>query len=96
MVSLYPSIDYGELRAAGFLPAFLDSTTCAIHLARLADGRVATFHSTEGLPNAVVTRLLLTNRIFSVKATLIPGFERNGFFYTCATAARATAEWSLP
>ena len=30
------------------------------------------------------------------KATLIPGFERNGFFYTRAAAARALAEWVAP
>ena len=28
------------------------------------------------------------------KATLIPGFERNGFFYTRSAAARAVAEWT--
>ena len=30
------------------------------------------------------------------RATLIPGFERNGFFYTRTAAARAVMEWSAP
>ncbi|APV51926.1 hypothetical protein BWI17_20965 [Betaproteobacteria bacterium GR16-43] len=27
---------------------------------------------------------------------LIPGFERDGFFYTRTAAAKAVVEWSLP
>jgi len=30
------------------------------------------------------------------KATLIPGYVRNGFFYTRTAAARAAAEWDCP
>jgi hypothetical protein len=93
MVSLQQPIDYREQRLSGFRPAFMDSRTCEIYLARLHDGRAASFHSTEGLPDAVVTRQPFTGRVVSVKPTLIPGFERNGFFYTCSAAVRATAEW---
>jgi hypothetical protein len=93
MVSLQPDIDYAEQRSLGFRPAFMDSMTCSIYLARLGDGRPASYHSTEGLPDEVVTRRPITRRVVSVKSTLIPGFERNGFFYTCTAAARAAAEW---
>jgi len=33
-------------------------------------------------------------RMLAARATLIPGFERNGFFYTRTAAARAAMEWS--
>ena len=94
MVNLQQDIDYREQRSLGFRPAFMDSMTCEIYLARLGDGRPASFHSTEGLPDAVVTRQPFTGRIANVKPTLIPGFERNGFFYTCTAAARAAAQWA--
>jgi hypothetical protein len=32
-------------------------------------------------------------RVLAARATLIPGFERNGFFYTRTAAARAMMEW---
>ena len=33
-------------------------------------------------------------QVLVAKATLIAGFERNGFFYTRTAAARAAMEWS--
>src|SRR4051812_40294601 len=92
--SLLQDIDYREQRSVGVWAAFLDFSPCEIYLARLGDGRIANYHSIEGLPDAVVTRRPFTWGIVSVKPTLIPGFERNGFFYTCNAAARATAEWA--
>ena len=32
--------------------------------------------------------------VVAAKATLIVGFERNGFFYTRTAAARAAMEWA--
>ena len=39
-------------------------------------------------PSGFATTALTT------RATLIPGFERNGFFYTRTAAARAAMEWA--
>jgi hypothetical protein len=33
-------------------------------------------------------------RVVLARATLIAGFERNGFFYTRTAAARAAMEWT--
>jgi hypothetical protein len=79
----------------GFRPAFLDIATFSIHLSRYADGRPAPVHLLEGLPDeAVVTRkIFATSRVVAAKPTLVPGYERNGFFYTTSAAARAAAEW---
>lgn len=37
----------------------------------------------------------LAGRVLAAKATLMVGFERGGFFYTRAAAARAMREWSV-
>jgi hypothetical protein len=68
----------------GFRPAFFDYATFAIYLSRYHDGRLAPMHRLDGLPDGVACR-----------PSLLAGFERKGFFYTRAAAARATAEWAL-
>jgi len=77
----------------GFRPAFLDFATQTIYPSRFADGRSAPLHLLDGLPNEVVVIRAPSGRVIAAKATLIAGFERNGFFYTRAAAARAVAEW---
>jgi len=77
----------------GFRPAFLDTTTFAIHLSRYKDGRPAPFYLLDGLPDDLVAARSIFGRPIAGKATLICGFERNGFFYTQSTAARAATEW---
>jgi len=77
----------------GFRPAFFDFARHTIYLSRFADGRAAPFHLLEGLPDDVVAIRSERGRAIAAKATLIAGFERNGFFYTRAAAARATREW---
>jgi hypothetical protein len=79
----------------GFHPAFLDTATFAIYLSRFADGRPAPFHMLDGLPDEVVLVRSTSGRVVAAKATLISGFERNGFFYTRTAAARAAAEWTV-
>lgn len=76
----------------GFRPAFLDTTTFKVHLSRFADGRSAPFHLLDGLPGELVVARSTLGHVVAAKATLIPGFERNGFFYTRSAAARAAAE----
>ena len=36
----------------------------------------------------------LAARMLGARATLVPGYERNGFFYTRSAAARAALEWA--
>lgn len=79
----------------GFRPAFLDVATCTIYPSRFADGRPAPFHLLDGLPDAVVTDRLPSGRVVAAKATVISGFERDGFFYTRTAAARAVAQWGV-
>ena len=77
----------------GFHPAFLDTATFAIHLSRYADGRPAPYYVLDGLPSDLVVARSMFGRAVAAKATLVLGFERNGFFYTRSAAARAAAEW---
>jgi hypothetical protein len=83
-----------ENRNLGFRPAFLDFATQTIYLSRFANGRAAPFHLLDGLPEEVVVDRSPNGRVISAKATLISGFERNGYFYTRSAAARAAAEWT--
>ena len=80
-------------RHLGFLPGFLDFGTMRVYIARFADGRPAPFHVLDGLPDEVIADRIASGRVTSVKATLISGFVRNGFFYTRSAAARAAREW---
>jgi len=77
----------------GFRPAFLDFETMRIHPARFADGRPAPFHTLDGLPDEVIVDRGASGRAVHAKASLVPGFERHGFFYTVRAAERACAEW---
>jgi hypothetical protein len=83
-------------RDLGFRPAFFDCATCTVYLSRYRDGRIAPLHLLDGLPDDVVLVRAQCGRVVVVKSSLISGFERNGFFYTRAAAARAVAEWSTP
>ena len=84
----------GSRPGLGFRPAFLDFATLKIYLSRFADGRPAPIHHIGGLPDEVVVARTPCGRVIAPKATLIAGFERNGFFYTRSAAARAAAEWA--
>ena len=77
----------------GFRPAFYDFDTQSIHLSRFSDGRPAPFHLLDGLPRDLVVDRTPSGRVARVKASVIAGFVREGFFYTRAAAARAAAEW---
>ena len=83
-----------ENRNLGFRPAFFDFGTQTIYLSRFANGRPAPFHMLDGLPEEVVVDRSPSGRVICAKATLISGFERNGFFYTRSAAARAAEEWT--
>ena len=78
---------------AGFRPAFFDYATCTIHPSRHANGCPAESHLLEGLPEEVVVVRAECGRVVAVKATLMAGFERDGYFFTFAAGLRAAREW---
>jgi len=78
----------------GFLPAFLDFASQRIYPSRFADGSISHAHVIDGLPNELVADRADSGRVIRLKATVIAGYVRHGFFYTCAAATRAAAEWS--
>jgi hypothetical protein len=82
-------------RDFGFRPAYFDFATGAIHLSRFPDGRVAPLHLLDGLPDDAVIVRSACGRVVSTKSSIVPGYERNGFFYTRSAAARAVREWRL-
>jgi hypothetical protein len=82
-------------RSLGFRPAFLDFDTQTIYLSRFADGRPAPFHLLDGLPNEIVVDRTLCGRVAAVKASVIAGFVRDGFFFTREQAARAARQWGI-
>lgn len=78
---------------AGFRPAFFDYATCTIHPSRHANGCPAESHILEGLPEEIVVVRSDCGRVIAVKATLMAGFERDGYFFTFAAGLRAAREW---
>ena len=77
----------------GFQPAFFDFLTQTIYISMFADGTPAPFHILEGLPAEVIVDRARSGRVVSTKATLLKGYERNGFFFSPVTVARAITEW---
>ena len=74
-------------RSQGFAPAFLDTDTGSIYLARFADGRPAPMHLLDGLPSELIVSRDATGRCQAVKRSLIAGFVQAGQFYTREQAA---------
>ena len=82
-----------ENSGLGFEPAFYDFTTQKIYRSCFADGRPAPVHVLDGLPEEVIVDRIPSGRVTAVKATVISGFVRKGYFYTRSAAARAVREW---
>jgi hypothetical protein len=78
-------------RGAGFRPAFMDTGTSAVYVSRFADGRMAPFHTLEGLPDELVLGRNAGGRACVVKASVVSGFVREGLFYTRGEAAALVA-----
>jgi hypothetical protein len=74
-------------RSNGFRPAFYNVATGQAELSRFADGRPAPMHLLEGLPDLWVVNRDAQGRASALKATVIAGFIRDGFFYTREQAA---------
>ena len=73
----------------GFIPAFCDTETGRVEVARFANGRPAPMHLLEGLPQEWAVGRGIDGRICAVKHTVIAGFLRGGLFYTREQAAKA-------
>lgn len=78
-----------ENHDCGFLPAFLDTATATVYLARYADGRLAPMHLLDGLPQELVSVRSTTGRVMAVKESVVAGFVRCGLFFTREQAAAA-------
>jgi hypothetical protein len=70
----------------GFFPAFLDFESQRIYPSRFAGGHMGQVFEDHSAAAC--------GRVIRLKATVIAGYVRDGFFYTCAAATRAAAEWS--
>jgi hypothetical protein len=79
------------MSTANFRPAFYDHNTCTIYLSRFPNGTPAPFHMLDGLPEEIVTDRF-NGRVVSIKASIVSGFERNGYFYTRTAAAKLLSE----
>jgi hypothetical protein len=78
-----------ENRSRGFLPAFLDTETGNVYLARFANGRQAPMHVLDGLPDELVLSRRESGAVATVKAGVIAGFLYHGQFFTREQAAQA-------
>lgn len=76
-------------RSQGFAPAFCDTATGIIHLARFADGRPAPMHLIDGLPSELIMSRDAAGKSTAVKSSVVAGFVRDGLFYTREQAARS-------
>lgn len=76
-------------RAGGFLPAFYDSESDSVQLARFQDGSPAPMHLLDGLPEAWVKERFVSGRVAVIKDSVVAGFLRQGRFYTREQAAAA-------
>lgn len=83
----------GENEHLGFRPAFYDISTGALYLSCFANGQPAPVHLLDGLPDEAVVVRSDCGRVIAAKASLVAGFERDGYFYTRRSAARACREW---
>jgi len=74
-------------RCRGFAPAFMDTETGSVYLARFADGRPAPMHLLDGLPPELIVSRDAAGRCLAVKRSLVAGFVQAGQFYTREQAA---------
>lgn len=76
-------------RSHRFIPAFCDTATGQAYRSRFADGRPATIHLLDGLPDSLVMERTSTGVVTAAKDTVTAGFLRKGRFYTREQAAAA-------
>ena len=66
----------------GFMPAFKNLITKETHLSTYDDGIPSVVHVIDGLPGHWVAEWGDDGRAISLKSEIIPGFMRNGSFFT--------------
>ncbi|MEM7219950.1 MAG: hypothetical protein AAF515_16405 [Pseudomonadota bacterium] len=76
-------------RAHRFVPAFRDTATGRVEIARFANGKPANAHVLTGLPSAWAARLGPEGEIAELLPTICAGFVRDDVFYTREEAAAA-------
>lgn len=74
-------------RALTLTPGFLDRETGSVYLSRTTDGKPASVHLIEGLPEALVIARTASGGVSAVKGSVEAGFVCDGHFYTRAQAA---------
>jgi hypothetical protein len=50
-------------------------------------------HAPDSLPDEVVVLRTKAGRVLAVRQTLVAGYERGGYFFTLASAVRASRYW---
>jgi len=83
-----------ENRRFGFCPAFLDKESGEFVLSCNAEGALAAVHLFDGLPAAWVALRDGQGRPIAIKASIIAGFVRDGYFFTREQAAQLV-QWEL-
>ena len=81
-----------ELAALGFRPAYLDYSTLRIYPSRFGDGRPASTHVLDCLPDEVVVIRSPGGHVMATKMTLVAGYVREGYFYTRDKAVSLAAD----
>lgn len=73
--------------AFSFLPAFRNTYDNRVEVSRFKDGRVAPFHTLDGLPDEWVIRRDLKGRVVEIRESIESGFVRLGRFFSRQEAA---------
>jgi hypothetical protein len=83
-----------ENRSFGFLPAFLDRESGRFYLSCDSRGVPAAIHQFDGLPSEWVVARDIEGKPSAVKASVVAGFVREGYFFTREQAAQLI-QWEL-
>ena len=78
-----------ENSGCGFCAAFIDTATDKTVVSCFADGRPAPVHVLDGLPNDWISERDASGTVVAVIDTVVPGFLKDGRFYTREQAAAA-------
>jgi hypothetical protein len=76
----------------GFRPAFRDTVSGRVELARFGDGRCAPFHCLEGLPADWAAEWDASGCVTALVSGIEAGFVRGEQFFTRDEAAAVTAD----